>query len=62
MSIGFINFALLISAIFHARGFMNAWKSAAKQAVTEQKIIASSANAQFESLKNQLDPHFYLTH
>ncbi|MCL1673124.1 2TM domain-containing protein [Elizabethkingia ursingii] len=54
----FINFALLISAIFHARGFMNAWKSAAKKAVTEQKIIASSANAQFESLKNQLDPHF----
>lgn len=41
---------------------MNAWKSAAKQAVTEQKIIASSANAQFESLKNQLDAHFYLTH
>jgi LytS/YehU family sensor histidine kinase len=26
--------------------------------VVEQKLIAKSANAQFESLKNQLDPHF----
>ncbi|MDE5450447.1 sensor histidine kinase, partial [Elizabethkingia meningoseptica] len=54
----FINFALLVSAIFHAKGFMTAWKGEARKAVTEQKIIATSANAQFESLKNQLDPHF----
>ena len=26
--------------------------------VVEQKIIATSANVRFESLKNQLDPHF----
>ena len=26
--------------------------------LTEQKIIAGSASAQFESLKNQIDPHF----
>lgn len=26
--------------------------------MVEQKLIARSANAQFESLKNQLDPHF----
>lgn len=54
----FINFALLISAFLHAKGFMLAMKQNAKQEVVEQKLIAKSANAQFESLKNQLDPHF----
>lgn len=54
----FINFAIMISAIGHARGFMLAMKQNAKQEVVEQKLIAKSANAQFESLKNQLDPHF----
>lgn len=53
-----INFALLISAVLHAKGFMEAWKKTTKQEVIEQKFIAKSANAQFESLKNQLDPHF----
>jgi len=53
-----INAALLISAILHAKGFMEAWKSSTKQEVVQQKLIAKSANAQFESLKNQLDPHF----
>ena len=53
-----INIALLISAILHAKGFMEAWKSSTKQEVVQQKLIAKSANAQFESLKNQLDPHF----
>lgn len=50
--------ALFISVILHARGFILDWKNTSKQQVTEQKIIAKSANAQFESLKNQLDPHF----
>lgn len=54
----FINFALLIAAVGHARGFMLAMKQNAKKEVVEQKLIAKSANAQFESLKNQLDPHF----
>lgn len=53
-----INFALLISAIFHAKGFIEEWKKSTKKEVVEQKLIAKSANAQFESLKNQLDPHF----
>ena len=53
-----INIALLISAILHAKGFIDAWKSSTKQEVVQQKLIAKSANAQFESLKNQLDPHF----
>ena len=54
----FINFAIMISAIGHARGFMAAWKNSTKKEIVEQKLIAKSANAQFESLKNQLDPHF----
>ncbi|WP_407403938.1 histidine kinase [Chryseobacterium sp.] len=53
-----INFALLISAFLHAKSFMVELKKSTKQEVVEQKIIAKSANAQFESLKNQLDPHF----
>lgn len=53
-----INFALLISAFLHAKSFMVELQKSTKQEVVEQKIIAKSANAQFESLKNQLDPHF----
>jgi two-component system LytT family sensor kinase len=53
-----VNIALLISAILHAKGFMEAWKKSTRKEVVEQKLIAKSANAQFESLKNQLDPHF----
>lgn len=53
-----INIALLISAFLHARGFMEELKKTSKKEVVEQKLIATSANAQFETLKNQLDPHF----
>lgn len=53
-----INVALLVSAILHAKSFMEEWKKSARKEVVEQKLIAKSANAQFESLKNQLDPHF----
>ena len=53
-----INIALLVSAIMHAKGFMEEWKKSSRKEVVEQKLIAKSANAQFESLKNQLDPHF----
>ena len=48
----------MISAIGHARGFMAAWKNSTKKRSSRTKLIAKSANAQFESLKNQLDPHF----
>nr|WP_228455954.1 2TM domain-containing protein [Chryseobacterium sp. POL2] len=37
---------------------MEELKKVTRKEVVEQKIIAKSANAQFESLKNQLDPHF----
>ncbi|MCG2793882.1 MAG: 2TM domain-containing protein [Weeksellaceae bacterium] len=53
-----LNVAFLISAILHAKGFMVELKKNTKKEVVEQKLIAKSANAQFESLKNQLDPHF----
>lgn len=53
-----INIALLISAILHAKGFIEEWKKSTRKEVVEQKLIAKSANAQFETLKNQLDPHF----
>ncbi len=53
-----INIALLISAFLHAKSFMEELKKTSKKEVVEQKLIARSANAQFESLKNQLDPHF----
>ncbi len=52
------NIALLIAAFMHAKGFMDELKKTSRKEVVEQKIIAKSANAQFESLKNQLDPHF----
>ena len=53
-----LNVSLLISAILHAKGFIEEWKKSTRKEVVEQKFIAKSANAQFESLKNQLDPHF----
>lgn len=34
------------------------YKALQEQKVKEQKIIAGTANAQFNALKNQLDPHF----
>jgi len=34
------------------------YKSVQENKIKEQKIIANTASAQFESLKNQIDPHF----
>jgi Histidine kinase/2TM domain len=36
----------------------NIYKAYNENKVKEQKIIAGTANAKFESLKNQIDPHF----
>lgn len=47
-----------ISAFLHARGFMLQWKNSVKQESTKQEIVAKTETAKFESLKNQLDPHF----
>lgn len=54
----YIILSLGISTFMHARSFMINWKSASQQEVVQQKIIAGTASAKFESLKNQIDPHF----
>lgn len=46
---------LVISIFFHAFYF---YKMVQDKKVKEQKIIAGTASAKFESLKNQIDPHF----
>lgn len=54
----YIILSLGVSVFMHARSFMANWKQASRKEVTEQKIIAGTASAKFESLKNQIDPHF----
>ncbi len=44
-----------ISSFFHAFYF---YQRLQKNKVQEQKIIAGTASAKFDALKNQLDPHF----
>ncbi|MCP2027717.1 sensor histidine kinase YesM [Flavobacterium sp. HSC-32F16] len=48
-----ITFIVLL--IFHALHFYKLYQ---ENKVIQQKIIAGTANAKFESLKNQIDPHF----
>ena len=45
----------IVTLSIHAFYFYKAYN---ESKVKEQKIIANTANAQFESLKNQIDPHF----
>lgn len=54
----YIILSLGVSTFFHARGFMRNWKAAMYQESTKQEIVAKTETAKFESLKNQLDPHF----
>lgn len=46
---------LIVTLSLYAFYFYKAYQDSK---VKEQKIIAGTANAQFESLKNQIDPHF----
>lgn len=46
---------LIVTLSLHAFYFYKAYQDSK---VKEQKIIAGTANAKFESLKNQIDPHF----
>ncbi|MDT0676243.1 2TM domain-containing protein [Autumnicola musiva] len=48
-------FTIIVSLVFHLIYF---YKALQEQKITEQKIIAGTASAKFESLKNQIDPHF----
>ncbi|MFC6097883.1 2TM domain-containing protein [Flavobacterium qiangtangense] len=47
--------AMVVSMFFHLIYF---YKKSQENKVKEQKIIAGTASAKFESLKNQIDPHF----
>ena len=58
MHVFYIILSFGISAFLHARGFMIQWKNSVKQESTKQEIVAKTETAKFESLKNQLDPHF----
>jgi len=51
----FILIAFVISLAIHAFYF---YKASQENKVKEQKIIAGTASAKFDALKNQLDPHF----
>ena len=48
-------FITVISLFFHLVYF---YKALQEKKVKEQKIIAGTASAKFDALKNQLDPHF----
>ncbi|WP_299665652.1 2TM domain-containing protein [uncultured Polaribacter sp.] len=54
----YIILSLGVSTFLHARGFMQNWKTAMTKETTKQEIVAKTETAKFESLKNQLDPHF----
>ncbi|EDM44681.1 hypothetical protein SCB49_13955 [unidentified eubacterium SCB49] len=47
--------SIIVNAIFY---FLYYYKTKQDNRVKEQKIIAGVASAQFDALKNQLDPHF----
>ncbi len=46
---------IIVSVFFHA---FYLYRSVQDKKVKEQKIIAGTASAKFDALKNQLDPHF----
>jgi len=46
---------LIVSLVYHTVHF---YRKVQENKVKEQKLIAGNASAQFESLKNQIDPHF----
>lgn len=47
--------SVVITSIFYA---INYYQNKQEKKVTEQKLIAGTASAKFDALKNQLDPHF----
>ncbi|HIB48443.1 MAG TPA: histidine kinase [Flavobacteriaceae bacterium] len=47
--------SVVVTSIFYAVYY---YKHKKETQVTQQKIIAKTASAQFDALKNQLDPHF----
>ncbi len=52
------NFAIVAASLAIAFYGAQSYKNAQETKIKQQKIIAGTASAQFESLKNQIDPHF----
>lgn len=50
-----LTITLIIVSVFYAIYFYNRFQ---KNKIKEQKVIAGTASAKFDALKNQLDPHF----
>jgi hypothetical protein len=53
--LGTLIITFVVSLVFHA---IFLYRKLQETKVKEQKIIAGNASAQFETLKNQIDPHF----
>jgi sensor histidine kinase YesM len=54
----YIILSLGISALLHAKSFIKFWKESSKKEIVKHQVIASDSSAKFETLKNQIDPHF----
>ena len=52
---GTLAVTLLVSAVMHGRGFLNEWK---KTLVEAEILKKEHLSAQYETLKNQVNPHF----
>ncbi len=54
----YILISFFVSAVLHARGFMLEWKKSVQQESYKHQVVAKTETAKFETLKNQIDPHF----
>lgn len=48
----------IIALFYHGFDYLKSLKQRVERKLSQQKIIAHSADARYQSLKNQLDPHF----
>lgn len=55
MIYGSLIFTFVISTFMHSRGFLDSWRQAE---IAAEKAKQESISAQYESLKNQVNPHF----
>ena len=54
----YVGSSIITFVVLLAIHLLSFYKAVQEKRVKEQKIIAGTASAKFESLKNQLDPHF----
>jgi sensor histidine kinase YesM len=54
----YIILSLGITTFLQAKSFIKSWKEASKKEIVKHQVIANDSSAKFESLKNQIDPHF----